>query len=409
MTSIGVGIYIFKTTGYTTPLMLMAFFNELPGMLGSSLAGVWVDRWDRRKVMLFADLGQAVGSVLLIISFLSGQFQLWQLYLIVFIQGVFAIFQGPAENAAITVLVPEGQRERANALREMAFPFAGVIAPVFAGLVFAVSGIVGILAADLLTFLAAVIALSLMHIPSPALSELGQADQGHFWREMSNGFSFLGRTSSLLILILYMALTYFLLNGPLELAIPYLLTITGNEAILGLFLGVMSLGAFCGAALIMIWPGRRPRLNLLLAGMLVNGAMLMIFGMTSSSIVLGLSLFLLMLPLPVSNALFNSILQLKTPPDMQGRIFSIVSQLAFLGSTTSFLLTGYLVDQVLKPAPESSGTGQVGAVLSSQPGGGMSLVLVTAGFIMLLATLVIAAWPRVRRLEALLPDYPAIS
>ena len=213
MTSIGVGICTLKTTGYTTPLMLMAFFNELPGMLGSSLAGVWVDRWDRRKVMLFADLGQAVGSVLLIISFLSGQFQLWQLYLIVFIQGVFAIFQGPAENAAITVLVPEGQRERANALREMAFPFAGVIAPVFAGLVFAVSGIVGILAADLLTFLAAVIALSLMHIPSPALSKLGQADQGHFWREMSNGFSFLGRTSSLLILILYMALTYFLLNG----------------------------------------------------------------------------------------------------------------------------------------------------------------------------------------------------
>ena len=169
----------------------------------------------------------------------------------------------------------------------------------------------------------------------------------------------------------------------------------------------MSLGAFCGAALIMIWPGRRPRLNVLLAGMLVNGAMLVIFGITSSSIGLGLSLFLLMLPLPVSNALFNSILQLKTPPDMQGRIFSIVSQLAFLGSTTSFLLTGYLVDQVLKPAQSSSGTGLLGAVLSSQPGGGMSLVLVTAGFIMLLATLAIAAWPRVRRLEALLPDYPA--
>lgn len=201
-------------------------FNEIPGMLGSSVAGVWVDRLDRGKEMLFADLGQAAGSVLLILSFLSGSFQIWQLYLIVFIQGIIAIFQGPAENAAVTVLVPESQRERANALREIAFP---------------------------------------------------------------------------------------------------------------------------------------------------------------------------------------SILQQKTPPDMQGRVFSIVSQLAFLGSTASFLITGYLVDKILKPAAARPVFSWLKSLLNGQPAFEMTLVLVCTGVIMFLATLWMAAWPRVRRLEEYLPDYPAVQ
>jgi MFS transporter, DHA3 family, macrolide efflux protein len=409
MTSIGVGIYLYKATGKAAPLLLMSFFNELPGMLASSFAGVWVDRWDRRKVMLFADLGQAAGSVLLIISFLSGRFQLWQLYLIVFVQGTFSIFQGPAEDAAITMLVPEEQRERANGLRELAFPFAGVIAPVLAGLVYAAAGISGILAADLTSFLAAVIALAVIHIPRPQATKEGQASQGHFRREMASGFKFLGTASSLFVLILYMAFTNFILNGPLDLAIPYLLKFTGSEAAMGALMGIMSLGAFSGALLMTIWPGIRPRLYWLLGFLLLNGAMFLVFGTTRNVWGLGISLFLLMLPLPVGNTLFISILQVKTPPDMQGRIFSIVEQLGYLGSTTSFLLTGFLVDSYLEPAVSRPGWANLAPIVGSHPGAGMRLVLVVAGVLMLLATLIVAVWPRVRRLEMLLPDYKAIA
>jgi MFS transporter, DHA3 family, macrolide efflux protein len=93
MTSIGVGLWLFQRTSVTTPLLLAAFFAELPGMLGGSLAGVLVDRWERRQVLILADTGQAVGTVLLLTSILSGQFQLWHLYLIVLFQGGFAILQ----------------------------------------------------------------------------------------------------------------------------------------------------------------------------------------------------------------------------------------------------------------------------------------------------------------------------
>jgi DHA3 family macrolide efflux protein-like MFS transporter len=409
MTSIGVGIYLFKTTGLTTPLLLMAFFNELPGMLGSSFAGVWVDRWDRRKVMLFADLGQAAGSVLLIASFLSGQFQLWQLYVIVFIQGSFSIFQSPAENAAVTMLVPGEKRERANGMSEMAFPFAGVIAPVLAGLIFTTAGITGVLAFDLATFLIAVSALAFIHIPRPATSVESQVARGVFLLELKSSFKFLRAAGGLFALILFMTFTDFVLNGPLDLAIPYLVRFTGSETTLGVLMGIMSLGAFSGALLITIWPGIRPRMHMLLAGFVLNGLMFLVFGLTHNLLVLGCALFLIMLPLPIGNALFISILQIKSPADMQGRIFSIVEQLAFLGSTASFLLTGFVVDRILEPAIASPSWETFTSLVGAQPGAGMRLVLICAGISMLLAVLVIAAWPRVRKLEVLLPDYQATT
>lgn len=102
MTAVAIGIWIFNETGQTTPLLLTSFFTELPGMLGGSLAGVLVDRWNRKWVLILADAGQGIGSLLLLLSFQSGAFQLWHLYVVAFLQGSFSTLQGPAESATIT-------------------------------------------------------------------------------------------------------------------------------------------------------------------------------------------------------------------------------------------------------------------------------------------------------------------
>jgi MFS family permease len=85
MTAVAIGIWIFNETGQTAPLLLTSFFTELPGMLGGSLAGVLVDRWNRKLVLILADAGQGIGSLLLLVSFQSGAFQLWHLYAVAFL------------------------------------------------------------------------------------------------------------------------------------------------------------------------------------------------------------------------------------------------------------------------------------------------------------------------------------
>jgi MFS family permease len=409
MTGIGLGVWLFKNTGDTSPLLLMAFFGELPAMLGSSLAGVLVDRWDRRRVLMLADAGQAAGSLLLLFSFLSGRFQAWHLYLIVLIQGVFVTFQGPAEEAAITMLVPETHRERANAIKEMAFPLAGVIAPGLAGVLYVLVGVSGIILIDLATFLVAVAAVTLIHIPRPKRTKESLDVQGSLWREMLGGFRYLEQRGALLALVLYTMATNFLLNGPLELTIPYMITVTGSEAVMGSILAVMNLGALAGAALIAAWGGTRPRIHTIFPSMLVTGLMFLVYGMARTPWVLGAALFILMIPLPLSQALIVSILQLKTPPDMQGRIFAVVRQLGFLGATASFLLVGPLVDRVLEPAVGGPGWAWAKPIVGSQPGAGMGLLLVLTGLIILGVTCAVYASPAVRRLEAALPDYTPLA
>lgn len=408
MTSIAIGIWLFTNTGNTTPLLLTAFFAELPGMLGSSLAGVLVDRWNRRHVLILADAGQALGTLLLLFSFTSGQFQIWHLYLIVLFQGIFAIFQNPAKDATTTLLVSEGQRERANAILQMAFPLAGVVAPVLTGILYLLIRINGVILIDLATFLVAVLVVYLMKIPQPEQSEEGKAVMGNVWHELGGAFRFLQTRRSLLHLVFYSAFINFLLNGPLELAIPYLITVTGSETTMGALMGVFSLGAFSGAALIAVWGGTRPRMHTLLPGILLTGAMFLVYGTARTPLLLGMSLFILILPLPVSSALFVSILQIKVPPDLQGRIFGMIAQLEFVGATLSFLLVGPLVDRVLEPAVGKPGWQVVAPLVGSQSGAGIGLLLVITGAIILITTLAVIALPYIRQLELILPDYEAL-
>jgi len=180
MSAVALGIWVFARTGKVTPLLLVSFFAEAPGMLGSSFAGVLVDRWDRRKVMMLADSGQAGVSLFLLSVFATGRFELWMLYAASLVQGIFAIFQSPAQNAAFTLLVPEVQRDRANGIREMAFPLAGVAAPALAGTLYAAAGVQGVMAVDLLTFVVAVTAIWAVRIR-------GHPRRRRAWRPRATG------------------------------------------------------------------------------------------------------------------------------------------------------------------------------------------------------------------------------
>ncbi|MBI5927688.1 MAG: MFS transporter [Chloroflexi bacterium] len=409
MTGIGVGLWVFDRTGNASPLLIAAFFAELPGMALGTFTGLLADRWERRHVIILGDIGQAAASCILLTSFLTHSFELWHLYLAMLIQGIFGVIQSPASQAAITMLVPEDQRDRANGIKQIGFPLAGVIAPVLAGLVYREVGLAGVIAIDLTTFLIAVVVVTQMTIPRPLQSTESQTLATSFWREMAGGWLFLKNRKMLLLMVTYLALIYFLINGPLELAIPYFSTLVNNDAIIGLLLGVMSLGAFAGALTIAV-VGKVPhRLYAILLGYLMHGLCLILFGLVRHPILLGLSIFWVMFPLPLTGALFHTLLQTKTPPDMQGRVFAVTDQLFMLTTPLSFLITGALVDKVLEPAVGTSAWQLFTPLLGNQAGAGMGLLLVIIGLLISIATLIMLALHGIRHLETDLPSYAALA
>lgn len=398
MTAVGLGLWLFAETGNTTPLLLTVFFMELPGMLLGSVAGALVDRSQRKWVLLLADAGLALSSLLLLAAIWGGWFRVSVLYSIALLQGILTILQSPAKEASLALMIPDHQRDRINGLQQMLFPFAGVIAPALAGLVYTVGGIGAIFIADFATFLVAAATILLIDIPQPTVDETDES-QETLVQALRVGFRFVTGTTGLLGLLLYGTITNFLYNGSLELTVPYVVTVTGSELTTGLVLMASSLGAFVGGGIIATRSTIQWRIGWLLGSTLLTATMYIAYGLVSTPWLLAISLFLLMIPLPMGNALLMSLLQTRVPGHLQGRVFALFAQMGFVGSTLSFLATGPLVDRVLEPAVEKPVWEIVAPFFGTAPGAGMRLLMVATG--LLLATITLMTWSNlgVRRLD----------
>jgi hypothetical protein len=219
------------------------------------------------------------------------------------------------------------------------------------------------------------------------------------------GITFLRRRPALFWTVIYLAFVFFLINGPLGMAIPYVSTQTSSELVVGLLVSMLSLGAFAGAMTVVLIPNIENRMNWILWNYMLHGVMLVGYGVSRNVWLLGFTMFGALYPLPLAGALFKTILQTKTPPDMQGRVFAITGQIFTLTTPFSFLLTAYLLDHVLEPAIGQAGWNAFAPLVGDAPGAGMGLLLVLIGVIIILATGIMLVVPAVRQLENKLPSY----
>jgi MFS family permease len=405
ISSLAVGIWVFNETGNATPLTLVAFFLAVPQVLVSGVSGVLADRWDRRYVMMISDAGQALGTLLLLVSFASNSFELWHLYLVATLQSLFSVFQGPALMASVTMLVPDEKRERANSIQQMTGPAANIVAPVITGLLYAFIGVTGAITIDLVTFLIAVLVIFNVSIPRPEVTEIGHAERGSVWFESFTGLRFLRQRKILFQIVLYVSFINFMVGGVMVLSLPYILARTGSEAALGAIQSVTSIGALIGAVIIGAWGGTRPRIHTIMPALIFGGLALMVVGTSRSSVALGASMFLFMLPLPFINTLFISLMQAKTPPDIQGRVFAVLGQFSMLLLPLAYLITGPLADRVFEPAVGSESWERFATLVGTGTGAGMGLMFVIAGFFVMLSSVLMYVRPAVRHMEADMPDY----
>lgn len=396
---LAVSIAVFRQTGHATPLALVEFFAALPVIATGGLAGALADRFDRRTMMLIANVGFVVCSGLLLLAFASTAFQLWQLYALSFASAVFAALQRPAFQASVAMLAPEDRRDRANALGQMTGPVARMAAPAVAGMVFAAVGVVGAIALDIVTFLAAIAVLLIVRIPMPAKSEEGRALAGSIWRQAFDGFRYLGARPALLILAGYNAVTTFLTFGALVLGTPYVLARTASETTFGLVLSVLNVGAVAGALAMSAWGAGWPKARTVFLGFAVAGLFLVLTGMARGAATLSAALFGFAFLIPIVNAAIASIYQARVAPDLQGRVFAAIGQVGGLLTPVAFLVAGPLADQVFEPARGRPAWRAVAWAVGAGHGAGIGLLFVIAGVLTALLSLAVYAAPAIRSLE----------
>ena len=109
MSQFALTIFMFEETGSALAMGTMQVFFIAPFLLISPLAGVWVDRHNRKMMMMVSDIGAGVATILIMILQAFGVLEYWHIYGASIIYGLSMAFQWPAYSAAISTMIPKAQ------------------------------------------------------------------------------------------------------------------------------------------------------------------------------------------------------------------------------------------------------------------------------------------------------------
>ena len=400
-------VWIFDQTGQATPFALTALFSSLPRVLLSPLAGVLTDRWHRKRIMLIAD--SLSGLVTLATAFLlfTGQMEIWMVYVITAASSIFGVFQHPAYTASVVMLVPKEQLTRANSMLQLGEAIETLVTPLLAGVLFGLIDMRGIIIIDLITYLIAIITLSVVSIPQPERTAAKAREKSSLWEDIVFGWTYLVERRGLLGLLIYFALVNFLLNVSAVLIGPMILSF-GSPSSMGLAQSIMGAGFLVGSLLMSIWGGpKKKRIRLVIMAISFASMGFIIAGLKPSMLFIGTGLFILTVFIPFGSGPSSALFASKVAPDVQGRVFATRSMITQSIMPLAFILSGVLADNIFNPLlVEGGGLANtvIGDFLGVGPGRGVGLMMISSGIILLIVSGFAYANPHIRNIETEIPD-----
>lgn len=408
MSHFGLTIWMYQRTESATAMGLMQVAFITPFLLLSPFAGVMVDRYNRKLMMMVSDLAAVVATGSIFILLALGRLEFWHLYIAAALNGIGNTFQWPAYSAAISTMVPKEQYGRANGLMSLVEAGPAVLAPLLAGALLPIIGLVGILTIDVLTFLLAIGALLIVHVPQPPRTAEGEQGRGNLWQEAAYGFRYIFSRPSLLGLQLIFFTGNLFFGIAYTVFSPMVLARTGsNSVIFGMVQSAGAIGGVVGGVIMSAWGGFRPRVYGVLLGWLITAAGLVLTGSGRELAHWLPAVFLTAAVSPLVNTSNQAIWQAKVAPDVQGRVFSARRLIAWFTNPISPIIGGTLADFVLEPAMRGAGglAALFGGLVGTGPGAGMGLLMVFCGLLSVLVPVTAYFIPAIRHAETILPDH----
>lgn len=411
MSAFALTIWVFQKTGSATSLAWMQVFFITPFLLISPLAGVMVDRHNRKMMMMLSDLAAGLATISILVLQFAGVLEVWHLYVAAIFQGLGNSFQWPAYSAAISTMIPKEQYGRANGMMSLIEMGPGVLGPMLAGAALPLIGLTGVLFLDVVTFVLAIVILLLVHIPQPPRTEEGAQGQGSILKEALYGFQYIFARRSLLGLQLVFFFGNLFAGIAFTVIAPMVLLRTGNDSVsLGFVQSAGAIGGVVGGVVMSAWGGFKRRVHGVLAGWIVSSIFLSLLGVGTSLPLWIAAMVLSTILVPLINGSNQAIWQAKVAPDVQGRVFSARRLIAWLTNPISPLIAGTLADYVLEPAMRTSSPLSLafGWLVPPGPGAGMGLLIFFSALGGILAGLAGYFIHSIHHAEDILPDHDVI-
>ncbi len=317
----------------------------LPTFFLSPFAGVWADRYDRRKLIVLADAMTALVTLALAVVFTLRGTELWLFFLAAAIRAVGAAIQQPAVSSLLPQLVPEDRLMRVNGIQSTLMSANMLGAPALAGFLMSVAPLQVLFYVDVVTAALAIGLLSFLRVAArpPVPGREGSSQ----FREIADGFQYIRGHAHLVPFFGYLGLILVLITPaafltPLQTARSF----GGEVWRLTAIEMVFSVGMMLGGAVLAGWSGFTNRMRTMVASNLIMGACTVGLGVVPSFWVYLAVMGIFGVALPLYNTPATVMLQERVEPAFLGRVFSVMTMLSTSLMPLSMLVFGPLAEAV---------------------------------------------------------------
>ncbi|QQR42622.1 MFS transporter [Myxococcus xanthus] len=340
---------LWQVTLQTRSSVMMTLYivaGFLPTFILSPFAGVWADRYDRRKLIVLADAMIALVTLALAVVFTLRGTELWLFFLAAAIRSVGTAVQQPAVGALLPQLVPEDQLMRVNSIQGTLHSVNMLGAPALAGFLMSVAPLQVLFYIDVVT---AALAITLVTLfvqvkPRPRAPEQEGASQ---LTEIRDGFRYIRSHAHLVPFFGYLGFIMVLITPaafltPLQTARSF-----GDEVWrLSAIEMVFSVGMMLGGAALAAWGGFNSRMRTMVASNLIMGACTVALGVVPHFGVYLAAMGIFGVALPLYNTPAMVMLQERVEPAYLGRIISVMTMVSTSLMPLAMLLFGPLAEVV---------------------------------------------------------------
>ncbi len=315
----------------------------LPQVLISLFAGVWIDRFDRKKLIMLSDSVIALSTLILAVLFLLGFQSVWLLFAILLVRSAGTGVQTPAVNALIPQIAPKEKLIKINGFLSTANALMMLLSPAASGFLLSVASLEATFLIDVATAVIGVGITSTIAVPRLPSAK----GQGSHLKEIRDGFFYLKRTPFLKKLLLFQIAVLFFVS-PSAFLTPLMVSRTFGPEVWRLTASemVFSAGAALGGMLIAAWGGLKNRLRTAALAGAAYGALMIALGVSPFFPLYLIFNFLIGVTMPYYNAPITAAVQETADPAVQGRVFSLMQISTSCSLPLGMLFFGPLADLV---------------------------------------------------------------
>ncbi|MFC2099649.1 MFS transporter [Candidatus Bipolaricaulota bacterium] len=341
--------WVTKLTGSATVLATATVAALVPTILLSPLAGVFVDRHNRRLIMIVSDAFIALVSLWLAYLFWTGAMELWHVYVAAIARALGSAFYGPACGASITLLVPKEQYGRIGGMDQTRSGVLEVAGPLLGALAIAWFPLHHVMLLDVGTAAFAILPLLIFSIPQPKADPTATGGRASYWQDFVAGFRYVVGWRALMLFVGLVAIVNIMLFSSTTLTPLLVYNGFGGEAgMLAWFQSGFGFGMIAGGLALGLWGGPRRKILAVLGSIVGMGGILLIPAWTPTSVwwvaVGGYALLGIVFAIGQGNmsAAFRGLVD----PAKQGRFYSLLRSLLHGLNPLGIMIAGVVADAV---------------------------------------------------------------